>query len=58
MTVRPPRYVDVDMSGRVNREELARALHLWGVSNPHGDLLQAADAVIAACDTDNDGSIK
>ena len=51
------KYVDVDSSGRVNREELARALHLWGVNNPHGDLIQAADAVIRACDTDGDGSV-
>ena len=46
------KYVDMDASGRVNREELARALHLWGVNNPHGDLIQAADAVIRACDTE------
>jgi len=36
-------------------------LHLWGVNNPNTDgwqgMLQAADAVIKACDHDGDGSI-
>jgi len=51
------KYVDVDSSGRVNRDEIARALHLWGIHNPHGDLGQAADAIMRACDSDGDGTI-
>ena len=45
----------------MNAQELARALHLWGVTNPHKEgwegMVQAAEGIIKACDSDGDGSI-
>ena len=45
--------VDVDNSGKIGRNEIKRALHLWGV--PHDE--EKLDMLMAEMDEDGDGTV-
>jgi Ca2+-binding EF-hand superfamily protein len=46
-------YVDLDNSGKLNREELRRALDLWNIPITDAKI----DELMAACDADGDGEV-
>ena len=50
------RYIDVDNSGTIGREELERALKVWGIVG-EGVTDASVDAVLKACDAKGDGQI-
>ena len=51
------KYIDVNNTGTIDRLELEKALHLWGVIGDEGPD-GAVEAVIKACDLNGDGIIE
>lgn len=47
--------VDLDRSGTLDRDEIRRALKLWGMGDEIDD--RTLDSLLAACDADGDGHI-
>lgn len=50
------RYIDVDNSGTISKEELERALRVWGFVGPNGPD-PSIKAVLQACDASGTGAI-
>jgi len=50
------RFIDVDNSGTINRDELEQALVLWGVAGENG-MDKSIDGMLRACDEKADGRI-
>lgn len=49
--------VDVDASGKINKDEIMKALRMWNVTGQNASVAEEAEAILKMCDVDGDGSI-
>lgn len=44
--------VDVDASGKINKEEMMKALRAWNVTANNASVAEEAEAILKMCDVD------
>ena len=44
--------VDVDASGKINKEEIMKALRNWNVTAQNASVAEEAEAILKMCDVD------
>ena len=48
--------VDVDASGKINKDEIMKALRMWNVTGQNASVAEEAEAILKMCDVDGTGS--